>query len=281
MRSTVRRAIRAFTCGLAASLLTVPALVSAAEPAKAGNAGGSHAAAAWMDPHRSFEDRAAALVAQMTLDEKISQLQNDAAAIPRLNVPAYEWWNEALHGVARGGLATVFPQAIGLAATFDPDLMHEVATAISDEARAKHQEADRRGQHARYQGLNFWSPNINIFRDARWGRGQETYGEDPYLTSRMGVAFVTGMQGDDPKYVKAGATAKHYAVHSGPEPERHHFDVHPSEADLYETYLPAFRALVQEGRVSAVMCAYNSLDGQPACASQFLLKNQLRDAWEF
>jgi beta-glucosidase len=228
----------------------------------AGTAGSGQAV--YMDTRRSFEDRAADLVAHMTLDEKISQLQNDAAAIPRLNVPAYEWWNEALHGVARAGLATVFPQAIGLSATFDPKLMHEIATAISDEARAKHQEAERRGQHARYQGLNFWSPNINIFRDPRWGRGQETYGEDPFLTGRMGVAFVTGMQGDDPKYVKAGATAKHYAVHSGPEPSRHYFDVHPSEEDLYETYLPAFRALVQEGHVSSVMGAYNRVNGVSA-----------------
>src|SRR5882724_8769917 len=156
----------------------------------------------YLDTHHSLEERAANLVSRMTLDEKISQLQNDAPAIPRLDVPAYEWWNEALHGVARGGSATVFPQAIGLAATFDPQLMHDVATAISDEGRAKHGEAERRGQHARYQGLNFWSPNINIFRDPRWGRGQETYGEDPYLTSRMGVAFVTGLQGDDPRYMK-------------------------------------------------------------------------------
>ena len=235
----------------------------------------------YMDTTRTFEVRAADLVSHMTLDEKISQLQNDAPAIPRLNVPAYEWWNEALHGVARNGLATVFPQAIGLSATFDTNLMHDVATAISDEARAKHQEALRRDQHARYQGINFWSPNINIFRDPRWGRGQETYGEDPYLTGRMGIAFVTGMQGDDPKYVKAGATAKHYAVHSGPEPERHHFDVHPSEEDLYETYLPAFQALVQEGHVSSVMGAYNRVNGVSASASPRLLHDILRQDWGF
>ncbi len=193
------------------------------------------------------------------------------AGIPRLDIPPYEWWNEALHGVARAGAATVFPQAIGLAATFDPNLMHEVATVISDEARAKHHEFERRGQRLRYQGLNFWSPNINIFRDPRWGRGQETYGEDPYLTSRMGVAFVTGLQGDDPRYVKVDATAKHYAVHSGPEATRHFFDVHPSERDLYETYLPAFRALVQEGHVNSVMGAYNRVNGESASASPRLL----------
>ncbi|MDB6156449.1 MAG: glucan 1,4-alpha-glucosidase [Gammaproteobacteria bacterium] len=239
------------------------------------------AAPIYLDTHRGFEERAADLVSRMTLDEKISQLQNDAAAIPRLDVPAYEWWNEALHGVARAGSATVFPQAIGLAATFDPHLMHEIATDISDEARAKHGEAERRGQHLRYQGLNFWSPNINIFRDPRWGRGQETCGEDPYLTSRMGVAFVTGMQGDDPQYMKVGATAKHYAVHSGPEADRHHFDVHPSEQDLYETYLPAFRALVQEGHVSAVMGAYNRVNGESASASPRLLQGILRKEWGF
>jgi len=268
----MRRVIRSFTavvCGLTIGLLALSA--PAAAPG----------AAVYLDTHRSFEDRAADLVAHMTLEEKIAQLQNDAPAIPRLNLPAYEWWNEALHGVARGGLATVFPQAIGLAATFDPRLMHEVATAISDEARAKHQEAERRGQHGRYQGLNFWSPNINIFRDPRWGRGQETYGEDPYLTSRMGVAFVTGLQGDDPKYTKVGATAKHYAVHSGPEAERHHFDVHPTEEDLYETYLPAFRALVQEGHVSAVMGAYNRVNGDSASASVRLLRQILREEWGF
>jgi beta-glucosidase len=233
------------------------------------------------DAQRSFEDRAADLVARMTLEEKIAQLQNNAPAIPRLGVPAYEWWNEALHGVARAGAATVFPQAIGLAATFDTPLMLEVATVISDEARAKHHEAARRGQRLRYQGLTFWSPNINIFRDPRWGRGQETYGEDPYLTARMGVAFVKGLQGDDPRYLKLDATAKHYAVHSGPEADRHRFDVHPSEQDLYETYLPAFQALVQEGRVSAVMGAYNRVNGDSASASPRLLEQILRKDWSF
>ena len=272
---------------IAVTLLTAPAF--AAAPAAAGAPAAPAASAAhvapdsplYLDTRHSFEERAADLVSRMTLDEKIAQLQNNAAAIPRLNVPAYEWWNEALHGVARAGSATVFPQAIGLAATFDPRLMHEAATAISDEARAKHGEAQRRGQHGRYQGLNFWSPNINIFRDPRWGRGQETYGEDPYLTSRMGVAFVTGLQGDDRRYMKVGATAKHYAVHSGPEAERHHFDVHPSEQDLYETYLPAFRALVKEGHVSSVMGAYNRVNGESASASPRLLQGILREEWGF
>ena len=236
---------------------------------------------AYRDLNRTFEARAADLVSRMTLEEKIAQLGNDTPAIPRLEVPAYEWWNEALHGVARAGSATVFPQAIGLAATFDPQLMHEVATAISDEARAKHHEFERRGLRRRYQGLTFWSPNINIFRDPRWGRGQETYGEDPWLTARMGVAFVKGLQGDDPKYRKVDATAKHYAVHSGPEADRHHFDVHPSERDLYETYLPAFQALVQEGQVAAVMGAYNRVYGESASASTLLLEQILRRDWGF
>jgi beta-glucosidase len=235
----------------------------------------------YRDTSRSFEERAADLVSRMTLEEKVSQLQNNAAAIPRLDIPPYEWWNEALHGVARAGAATVFPQAIGLSATFDTNLMHEVATAISDEARAKHQDFVRRGQRLRYEGLTFWSPNINIFRDPRWGRGQETCGEDPYLTARMGVAFVTGLQGDDPHYVKVDATAKHYAVHSGPEATRHFVDVHPSEQDLFETYLPAFRALVQEAHVDAVMGAYNRVNGESASASPRLLTQILRNDWGF
>jgi beta-glucosidase len=229
----------------------------------------------------SFDARAVDLVAHMTLEEKVSQLGNNAPAIARLGLPQYEWWNEALHGVARAGAATVYPQAIGLAATFDRDLMHEIATAISDEARAKHHEFARRGLRGRYQGLTFWSPNINIFRDPRWGRGQETYGEDPWLTARMGVAFVQGLQGDDPKYRKVDATAKHFAVHSGPEADRHHFDVHPSERDLYDTYLPAFQALVQEGKVAAVMGAYNRVYGESASASTLLLQRTLRERWGF
>ncbi|MBC7989209.1 MAG: glycoside hydrolase family 3 C-terminal domain-containing protein, partial [Luteimonas sp.] len=248
---------------------------------------GVHAAEAqgalpvYQDTQRSFEERAADLVSRMTLEEKAAQMQNGAPAIERLSLPAYDWWNEALHGVARAGGATVFPQAIGLAATFDVPLMDQVSRAISDEARAKHHESLRRGEHGRYQGLTFWSPNINIFRDPRWGRGQETYGEDPFLTARMGVSFVRGLQGDDPKYRKLDATAKHFAVHSGPEADRHHFDVHPSERDLYETYLPAFQALVQEADVAAVMGAYNRVNGESASASRFLLRDVLRRDWGF
>ncbi len=257
------------TCGMACVLLTSAAFAADA------------ATPVYQDLNRSFAERAADLVSHMTLEEKVSQMGNVAPAIPRLGVPEYDWWNEALHGVARAGTATVFPQAIGMAATFDPKLEYEVATAISDEARAKYNDAIRHDNHARYFGLTFWSPNINIFRDPRWGRGQETYGEDPFLTSRMGVAFVTGMQGNDPLYRKVDATAKHYAVHSGPEAERHHFDVHPSERDLYETYLPAFRTLVQEGHVAAVMGAYNRVNGESASASPRLLQNILRKDWGF
>lgn len=235
----------------------------------------------WLDVSASFEQRAAALVAQMTLEEKAAQMQNAAPAIERLGVPAYDWWNEGLHGVARAGQATVFPQAIGLAATFDVPLMGQVATTISDEARAKHHQFLREGLHGRYQGLTFWSPNVNIFRDPRWGRGQETYGEDPYLTARMGVAFVRGLQGDDPVYRKLDATAKHLAVHSGPEADRHHFDARPSRRDLYDTYLPAFEALVKEGDVDAVMGAYNRVYGESASASRFLLRDVLRRDWGF
>ncbi|MCB7145129.1 glycoside hydrolase family 3 C-terminal domain-containing protein [Stenotrophomonas maltophilia] len=235
----------------------------------------------WLDVSASFEQRAAALVAQMTLEEKAAQMQNAAPAIERLGVPAYDWWNEGLHGVARAGQATVFPQAIGLAATFDVPLMGQVAATISDEARAKHHQFLREGAHGRYQGLTFWSPNVNIFRDPRWGRGQETYGEDPYLTARMGVAFVRGLQGDDPVYRKLDATAKHLAVHSGPEADRHHFDARPSRRDLYDTYLPAFEALVKEGDVDAVMGAYNRVYGESASASRFLLRDVLRRDWGF
>jgi beta-glucosidase len=235
----------------------------------------------YLDLDKPFQARAADLVSRMTLEEKVSQLQNDAPAIPRLGVPKYEWWNEALHGVARAGSATVFPQAIGLAATFDTKLMREVATAISDEGRAKHHEFANRNQRNRYQGLTFWSPNINIFRDPRWGRGQETYGEDPFLTALMGVEFVKALQGNDPRYRKVDATAKHYAVHSGPEADRHHFDVHPSERDLWETYLPAFQALVQEANVKSVMGAYNRVYGASASASEVLLEDILREKWGF
>ena len=221
------------------------------------------------------------LVSRMTLEEKVSQMMNAAPAIPRLGIPVYDWWNEGLHGVAFSGVATVFPQAIGLGATFDPRLAGRVASVISEEARAKYNEAQRRGNRARFYGLTFWSPNINIFRDPRWGRGQETYGEDPYLTARMGVAFVRGLQGDDPRYLKVVATPKHYAVHSGPEPERHRFDAKAAERDLRETYLPAFRATVTEAHAASVMCAYNRTNGEPCCANTHLLVDILRGEWNF
>jgi beta-glucosidase len=236
---------------------------------------------AFRDPDLPPEARAADLVGRLTLQEKVLQMQNAAPAIARLGIPAYDWWSEALHGVARAGRATVFPQAIGLAATWDTELKHRVADVISTEARAKYNQAIRQGESGRYGGLTFWSPNINIFRDPRWGRGQETYGEDPFLTSRMAVAFIQGMQGTDPHYLKTIATAKHFAVHSGPEPSRHSIDVHPSAVDLEETYLPAFRASVVEGQAGSIMCAYNSVDGAPACASSLLLREHLRDGWRF
>ncbi len=235
----------------------------------------------FQNPGLPVQTRINDLMGRMTLDEKISQLTNTSPAVERLGIPAYEWWNEALHGVARAGNATVFPQAIGLAATWNTDLIHEISDVISTEARAKHHEAFRNGDYGRYKGLTFWSPNINIFRDPRWGRGQETYGEDPYLTSRIGVAFVKGLQGDDPRYMKAAACAKHYAVHSGPEHLRHEFDITVSERDLWETYLPAFKALVTEADVEAVMCAYNRYDGYACCGSDTLLHDILRNRWGF
>ena len=235
----------------------------------------------YLNPGAPIEDRAHDLISRMTLEEKVSQLMNDSPAIDRLGVPAYNWWNESLHGVARAGRATVFPQAIGLAATWDTDLMYRIATVISDEARAKYHEFVRRGKRNIYQGLTFWTPNINLFRDPRWGRGMETYGEDPFLTGRMAVAFIRGMQGDDPKYLKTIATAKHYAVHSGPEPLRHTFDAVVSDRDLRETYLPHFEAAVREGGAWSVMCAYSSVDGQPACANTRLLEDILRKQWGF
>lgn len=221
------------------------------------------------------------LVSRMTLEEKISQMQNAAPAIPRLGVAEYEWWNEALHGVARAGIATVFPQAIGLAATFNDKIILETADVISTEARAKHHEFARNSDFGRYKGLTFWSPNINIFRDPRWGRGQETWGEDPYLTGKLGTAFVKGLQGNDPKYLKTSAAVKHFAVHSGPEPERHKFDAISTERDLRETYLPAFRTTIIDGKATGVMCAYNRLNGLPACASDPLLVDILRGEWRF
>ncbi len=235
----------------------------------------------YTDLTRTFEARAADLVARMTLEEKVDQMVHPAASIERLGIPAYNWWNECLHGVGRAGVATVFPQAIGLAATWDVGLMAEVANVISDEARVKHHEFVRRGVRQIYTGLTFWSPNINIFRDPRWGRGQETYGEDPYLTARMGVTFVKGLQGDDPRYLKLVATPKHFAVHSGPEPDRHHFDARASERDLRETYLPAFEACVKEAGAVSIMGAYNRTNGEPCCASPTLLEKILRQEWGF
>ncbi len=228
-----------------------------------------------------FEHRVADLVSRMTLEEKVSQMRDVAPAIPRLGIPAYNWWNEALHGVARSGLATSFPQAIGLAATWDDSLIFRMATVVSDEARAKHREYVRQGSRERYQGLTFWSPNINLFRDPRWGRGQETYGEDPFLTGRLAVQFIRGMQGDDAKYLKTISTVKHFAVHSGPEPERHTFDATVRERDLRESYLPHFAAAIREGRAYSLMCAYNRVLGSPACGSSLLLKDILRDEWGF
>jgi beta-glucosidase len=237
---------------------------------------------AYKDPQLPIEDRVRDLISRMTLEEKVSQLGHAAGAIPRLGVPEYNWWNEGLHGVARAGTATVFPQAIGLAATFDAPLIHEVADTISTEFRAKYYATVRsEGSTDQYRGLTVWSPNINIFRDPRWGRGQETYGEDPYLTSRIGVAFVTGLQGDDPNYLKTVATPKHFAVHSGPEPTRHSVDVRVSRHDLEDTYLPAFRATILEAGADSVMCAYNSVEGQPACANDSLLGEHLRRDWGF
>jgi beta-glucosidase len=221
------------------------------------------------------------LIGRMTLDEKISQMVNRAAAVPRLGIPDYDWWNEGLHGVARDGYATNFPQSIGLAATWDTPLMGQIADVISTEARAKFKAAQQDGDRRRHTGLTFWSPNINIFRDPRWGRGMETYGEDPYLTSRMAVEFVRGLQGDNPDYLKVVSTPKHFAVHNGPEPLRHAFNVDVSDHDLEDTYLPAFRATVVEAHADSIMCAYSAMDGTPDCASTMLLQNHLRDDWKF
>ena len=235
----------------------------------------------WNDTSFSIDERADKLIAEMTLEEKCSQMLDVCPPIERLGIPEYNWWNEALHGVARNGRATVFPQAIGLGATFDPDLIQKVANAISDEARAKYNEAIKIDNRSRYAGLTFWSPNVNIFRDPRWGRGQETYGEDPFLTSKIGVSFVKGLQGNNPNYIKAAACAKHYAVHSGPEEFRHEFNAVVNQKDLFETYLPAFEALVKEGNVEGVMGAYNRTLGEPCCASPLLLQDILRDKWGF
>ena len=234
----------------------------------------------YMNPKLSPEERAADLVHRMTLEEKATQLVNQARAIPRLGVSAYDWWSEALHGVAVDG-TTEFPEPIGLAATFDAPRIHQMATAIGIEGRIKHAQDVRAGHSNIFEGLDFWAPNVNIFRDPRWGRGQETYGEDPFLSGRMAVAFVTGMQGDDPHYYRVISTPKHFAVHSGPEPTRHFADVDVSKHDQEDTYLPAFRAAVVEGHAASVMCSYNAINGEPGCADQFLLQHTLRGAWQF
>jgi beta-glucosidase len=265
--------MRLFALTLKSSLLSILLVtVAGAQPAKP---------LPYLDPSLPTEQRAADLVSRMTLDEKVSEMRNSSEAIPRLNVPAYDWWNEGLHGVARSGYATMFPQAIGMAATWDAPLFKQLATVISDEARAKNNEALRHDNHSIYYGLTFWSPNINIFRDPRWGRGQETYGEDPFLTAQLGVNFVEGMRGDDPKYYRVIATPKHFAVHSGPESERHRFDVDPSPHDLWDTYLPAFRATIVDAKADSIMCAYNAVEGQPACGSDLLMKTVLRGYWNF
>ncbi len=232
------------------------------------------------DPALPIEARVDDLLGRLSLPEKIGQLMHDNPAIERLGVPAYNWWNEACHGVGRAGRATVFPQVMGLAATWDRQLVRRVASTISDEARAKHNDSVSKGRRGMYQGLTFWTPNINIFRDPRWGRGQETFGEDPFLTGELGAEMVKGLQGDDPRYMKVAACAKHYAVHSGPESERHVFDAQPTPKDLYETYLPAFKKLVDTG-VEAVMGAYNRTLGEPCCASRLLMGDILRGRWGF
>jgi len=236
---------------------------------------------AYRNESLSFEERAKDLLAKMTLEEKVTQMLHNAPAIPRLGIPEYSWWNEALHGLARMGTATMFPQPIGMAATFDENLMYSVADVISTEGRAKYHEFQRKGDTDIFKGLNYWAPNINIFRDPRWGRGHETYGEDPYLTGKLGVSFVKGLQGKDKKYLKTAACAKHYAVHSGPESERHSFNAVVSKKDLHETYLPAFKECVKEAAVESVMGAYNRTNGEPCCGSKTLLEDILRGEWGF
>lgn len=232
------------------------------------------------DPSLTIEERTQDLINRLTLEEKAWQMMHNSPAVERLGIPEYNWWNEALHGIGRSGVATVFPQAIGMGATFDEDLILEVANAISDEARATHNTAVENGYRRQYSGLTFWTPNINIFRDPRWGRGQETYGEDPFLTALLGTAFVKGLQGDHPKYLKTAAAAKHYAVHSGPEKLRHEFNAEASMKDMWETYLPAFKALV-DADVETIMCAYNATNGEPCCANKYLLQDVLRGQWNF
>ncbi len=252
---------------VATSLAAAQLPMARQAPSSADSSSTISANAPFRNPSLPIGQRVGDLVSRMTLEEKVSQMRDHAVAIPRLGVPKYDWWNEGLHGVAFAGYATNFPQVIGMAATWDTDLVHQMGETVSTEARAKYNEAMRHDQHEAFFGLTFWAPNINIFRDPRWGRGQETYGEDPFLTSRMGVAFVSGMQGSDPKYFRVVSTPKHYAVHSGPEPLRHSVSINVSPHDLEDTYLPAFRAAVTEAHAQSVMCAYNAIDGAPACAN--------------
>ncbi len=279
MATTTRSAL----LGLFALAIAAAAGCHAAGTSTSGAAALAPAQYPFRNPDLPVDARIKDLLGRLTLEEKVGQMMNSAPAIPRLGIPAYDWWSEGLHGVANNGRATVFPQAIGLAATWDTALMHQVAGVISIEARAKHHEATRRnnGDSPIFQGLTFWSPNINIFRDPRWGRGMETYGEDPFLTGRMAVAFVHGMQGDDPRYLRVVSTPKHYAVHSGPDPERHRFDAVVGERDLRETYLAAFRMAVTEADAQSIMCSYNRVDGTPACGNSRLLTEILRHEWRF
>ena len=266
---------------LSVSLLLAGALVSTSSAQDAA-ASPQKNMPAYMDTSLTFQQRAADLVSAMTLKEKISQMQNGAPAIPRLGIPAYNWWSECLHGVARNGIATVFPQAIGMAATWNPGLIHEEGSVVSTEARAKYNYAISKVEYGKiYAGLTFWAPNINIFRDPRWGRGQETYGEDPFLDSKMAVAFITGLQGDNPKYLKVVATPKHFDAYSGPELLRHKFSANVSMRDLYDTYLPAFKAAIMRGHAFSIMGAYNALNGVPCNADTFLMTYLLRDKWGF
>ena len=270
---------RLFAFPIALALCSISTLAQQAAPAAAESP--TPNSLPYLDTKLTPQERAHDLVSRMTLEEKANQLEDWATSIPRLGIPDYQTWNEALHGVARAGYSTVFPQAIGMAATWNTDAVRSMGNIISFEARGKYNQAQREGNHRIFFGLTFWSPNINIVRDPRWGRGQETYGEDPFLTGRLGVAFIKGVQGDDLNHLRAVATSKHFAVHSGPEQLRHGFNVDPSPRDLEETYLPAFRAAVTEGKVQSVMCAYNSIDEWPACTNKMLLKEHLRDAWGF
>jgi beta-glucosidase len=246
------------------------------------NSNGYTQTPAYLNPSLSVEARVNDLVSRLTLEEKVAQMLNSASAIDRLKIPAYDWWNECLHGVARTSYpVTSYPQAIGMAATFDINSMKTMGDFTSEEGRAIHNESIRKNDHSRYTGLTYWTPNINIFRDPRWGRGQETYGEDPFLTGSLAKAFVEGLQGNDPKYLKAAACAKHYAIHSGPESSRHTFDVNITDHDLWDTYLKAFHELVVNAKVAGVMCAYNAYAGQPCCGSDKLMVNILRNQWKF